>query len=202
MSKTIVAIVGTYRKGGVVDTAVDQILKAAADSGVQTSKIYLIDKHIEFCTNCRDCLQQAGPERGVCRHHDDMGAILDLLESADAIVIASPINFYNVTAVTRKFLERLVVYGYWPWGQPSPKFRITKPNKKAIIVTASAAPAFIGKFFYRPALTALKTIAKCLGAKVVKQLYFGLVAQHPEATLNEKDKVIAYAAGLKLAQGI
>ena len=50
MPKTIVAIVGSYRKGGVIDTAVDEILRAANDSGVQTSKIYLIDKHIEFCT--------------------------------------------------------------------------------------------------------------------------------------------------------
>jgi multimeric flavodoxin WrbA len=202
MSKTIVAIVGTYRKGGVIDTAVDQILKAAADSGVQTSKIYLIDKHIEFCTNCRDCLQYAGVDRGVCRHHDDMGAILDSLESADALVIASPINFYNVTAVTRKFLERLVVYGYWPWGQPSPKFRITKLSKKAVIVTASAAPAFLGKFFFRPALTALKTIAKSLGAKVVQSLYFGLAAPHKDSTLNEKDKALAYKAGFKLAHSI
>ncbi|MGA2092648.1 MAG: flavodoxin family protein [Sedimentisphaerales bacterium] len=114
MSKTIVAVVGTYRKGGVIDTAVDQILKAAQDTGVQTSEIYLIDKHIEFCTNCRDCMQNPGPDRGVCRHHDDMVAILDQLESANALVIASPINFYNVTAVTRKFMERLIVYGYWP----------------------------------------------------------------------------------------
>lgn len=202
MPKTIVAIVGTYRKGGVVDTAVDQILKAAQENGVQTSKIYLIDKHIEFCTNCRDCLQNAGESRGVCRHHDDMGAILDLVESANALVIASPINFYNVTAVTRKFLERLVVYGYWPWGQPSPKFRITKLSKKAVIVTASAAPVFIGKFFYRPALTALKIIAKSLGAKVVQRLYFGLAAPHKDSTLNEKDKAIAYKAGLQLANSI
>ena len=202
MSKTIVAVVGTYRKGGVIDTAVDQILKAAQDGGAQTSKIYLIDKHVEFCTNCRDCMQNSGPDRGVCRHHDDMVAILDQLESANALVIASPINCYNVTAVTRKFMERLIVYGYWPWGQGAPKFRVTRPDKKALIVTASAAPAFIGKFFYRPALTALKSIAQCLRAKVVKRLYFGLVAQHPDSTLNEKDLARAYKAGVKLVGSI
>jgi NAD(P)H-dependent FMN reductase len=202
MPKTIVAVVGTYRKGGVIDTAVDEILKGAHSAGAQTSKILLIDKNIEFCTNCRDCMQQPGSERGACRHHDDMVSILDQLESADALVIASPINFYNVTAVTRKFLERLTVYGYWPWGGTSPKFRIAKPTKKAVIVIASAAPAFIGKFFFRPALTALKSVAKCLGAKVVKRLYFGLVAQQPDATLNEKDLARAYKAGLKLAQVI
>ena len=202
MSKTIIAIVGTYRKGGVIDTAVNEVLKAAQTAGVQTSKIYLIDKRIEFCTNCRACLQQPGPARGICRHNDDMAVILDCVDSADGLVIASPVNYYNVTAITRRFLERLVVYGYWPWGQGVPKFRITDSGKKAVLVTSFAAPAFIGKIFFRPALTALKAIAQCFGAKVIARLYFGLVAQQPDSTLNKKDLARAYNAGLKLAHGI
>jgi NAD(P)H-dependent FMN reductase len=202
MPKTIVAIVGTYRKAGVTDTAVDEILKAAQAAGIQTSKIYLIDKHIEFCTNCRTCTQQPGPTRGACPLNDDMAEILDRLDAADALVIASPINFFNVTAVTRKFLERLLVYACWPWGSTIPKFRITKPVKKAVLVTSSGAPAFIGKIFFRPALGALKAIAQCLGAKVIARLYFGMVAQHPDSTLNPKQLTSAYAAGLKLAQSI
>jgi multimeric flavodoxin WrbA len=200
MPKTILAIVGTYRKAGVVDTAVNEILKAAQAAGVQTSKIYLIDKHIEFCTNCRACTQQPGPARGTCPINDDMTEILDRLDSADALVIASPINFFNVTAVTRKFLERLLVYVYWPWGSTIPKYRVTKPGKKAVLVTSSGAPAFIGKILFRPALGALKAISQCFGAKVVARLYFGLVAQQPDLTLNQKDLSRAYKAGLKLTR--
>ena len=57
MSKKIrvTAIVGTYRKGGIIDTAVDEILDSASQSGAEVKKIYLLDKHIEFCTNCRTC---------------------------------------------------------------------------------------------------------------------------------------------------
>jgi multimeric flavodoxin WrbA len=202
MPKTIIAIVGTYRKGSVTDTAVDQILKAAQYAGVQTSKIYLIDQHIEFCTNCRACVQNAGTVRGNCRHNDDMASILDKVDFADGLVIASPINFYNVTAVTRRFMERLIVYGYWPWGTGAPKFRIAKSGKKAVIVTSSAAPAFIGKIFFRPAITAMKAIAQCFGAKIVGQLYFGMVAQQPDSTLNEKELARAYNAGIKLVNSI
>lgn len=200
MPKTIIAIVGSYRKGAVIDTAVDEILRAAKDAGAQTSKIYLIDKHIEFCTNCRACTQQPGPARGTCPINDDMAEILDQLDSADALVIASPINFFNVTAVTRKFLERLLVYIYWPWGSTIPKYRVTKSGKKAVLVTSSGAPAFIGKIFFRPALTALKAIAQCFGAKVVARLYFGLVAQKPDSTLNQKQLTRAYTAGLKFTR--
>jgi len=202
MPKTVIAIVGTYRKSSVTDTVVDQILKAAQDSGVQTSKIYLIDKHIEFCTNCRACVQNPGTVRGNCRHNDDMAAILDQVELADGLVIASPINFYNVTAVTRRFMERLIVYGYWPWGAGAPKFRITKSGKKAVLVTSSAAPAFMGKIFFRPALGALKAIAQCFGAKVIAMIYFGMIAQQPESTLNQKDLARAYKAGIKLVNSI
>ncbi len=200
MSKSVIAVVGTYRKGGVIDTAVDEILRAAKDAGAQTFKIYLIDKHVEFCTNCRACTQQPGPARGTCPINDEMAEILDRLDSAGALVIASPINFFNVTAVTRKFLERLLVYVYWPWGSTIPKYRVTKRAKKSVLVTSSGAPAFIGKIFFRPSLGALKAIAQCFGAKVVARLYFGLVAQKPDSTLNKKDLLRAYNAGLKLVR--
>ncbi len=202
MPKTIVAIVGSYRKAGVVDAAVDEILRAAQDRGVQTTKIYLIDKHIEFCTNCRACAQNPGKVRGNCRHKDDMASILDQVDSADGLVIASPVNFYNVTAVTRRFMERLIVYGYWPWGTGAPKFRIAQSGKKAVLVTSSAAPSILGKIFFRPAVTALKAIAKCFGAQVITRLYFGLVAQKPDSTLNPKGLKRAYNAGIKLAKSI
>jgi multimeric flavodoxin WrbA len=202
MPRTIIAIVGTYRKGSVIDTAVDRILKAVQDAGVQTSKIYLIDKHIEFCTNCRACVQNPGTVRGNCRHNDDMAAILDQVDFADGLVIASPINFFNVTAVTRRFIERLLVYVYWPWGSTIPKYRVTKSGKKAVLVTSSGAPAFIGKFFFRPALGALKAIAQCFGAKVIAKLYFGMVAQQPDSTLNKKELARAYNAGIKLVNSI
>ena len=40
-TKTIIALVGTYRKGGVIDTAVDIMLEAARDEGAQTKKFIL-----------------------------------------------------------------------------------------------------------------------------------------------------------------
>jgi FMN-dependent NADH-azoreductase len=202
MSKNILAIVGTYRKGGVIDTAVDEILRAAKDAGAQTSKIYLIDKHIEFCTNCRACAQQPGPARSTCKHKDDMAGILEQIDSAQGLVLASPLNFYNVTAVTRRFMERLVVYGYWPWGQGGPKFRIANSGQKAVLVTSSAAPALVGKIFFRQGLGALKAIAQCFGAKVISRLYFGTIAQKPDYKLNPKELARAYQAGIKLAESI
>ena len=51
----------------------------------------------------------------------------------------------------------------------------------------------------RAPLTALKIAAWCMGAKVQKFLYFGLVAQSEDATLDQKSLLKAYKAGEKLA---
>ena len=62
----LTAIVGSYRKDGVINRVVDEILSSAREQGAQTNKIFLIDKHIEFCTNCRSCTQEKDLVRGEC----------------------------------------------------------------------------------------------------------------------------------------
>jgi multimeric flavodoxin WrbA len=68
----VTAIVGSYRKDGIIDKAVGELLTSAKREGAEVTKIYLIDKHIEFCTNCRTCTQQQGQRRGKCIIADDM----------------------------------------------------------------------------------------------------------------------------------
>lgn len=201
--KKIVAIVGTYRKGRVIDTAVSEVLLGAWDGGATTQTIYLIDKHIEFCTNCRTCMQQADVgRRGRCVLDDEMEEILRMTDEADGLVLASPVNFYNVTAVTRRFIERLVGHAYWPWGQPAPKVRDKTQNKRAVTITSGACPAFFARIAMPGGIKALKAIAETLGAKVQTSLLFGMVAQSPEATLNEKDRAKAYQAGRRLVDSL
>ena len=73
MGKKIVGIVGSYRKERIIDSAVSEILKGAEARGAETKKIYLLDKNIEFCRNCRKCTQEkVDGTRGNCVHHDDM----------------------------------------------------------------------------------------------------------------------------------
>ena len=105
-----------------------------------------------------------------------MKQILDKIDSADAIVLAAPVNWFNVTAVTRKFIERLMPYGYWPWGKALPKNRIKKITKKAVLITSSGCPGWLGRIIFRGALGVLKAAANCIGAKVIKKIYIGLAA--------------------------
>ncbi len=198
MPAKVLAILGTYRKGKIIDQAVDAALEAAQTSGAETEKVYLMDKHIEFCTNCRMCVQEEGYERQPCRHNDDVEAILDKIDAADILILASPINFGHVTALTKRFHERLLVYVHWPWGQTIPKPRRKEITKKALVITSSAMPAFLARIMCRHVFTHYKEISKLIGAKVAKTVHFGLVPSQPNGGLTQSQLKKAQNAAKRL----
>ena len=198
MGKRILGIVGSYRRNGTIDSLVTAVLSAAEEQGAETEKIYLIDKHVEFCTNCRTCTQEPGARRGECIHHDDMAGILDRYDASDGIVIGAPVNCFNLNAITRRFMERLVCLTYWPWGQKGYVMRKKAPGKKAVLITSSAMPAVMGRFF-TGAPRALSVIADTMNARPVASLFAGLSAQTQKAVVPDSMLRKAREAGRRLA---
>lgn len=197
MGKKVVAVVGSYRKGGTIDTAVQAVLDGARERGAETRTIYLTDKHVEFCHNCRRCTQAPGAQRGQCVQEDELQSILDELDAADAIVLGSPVNYWNVTAVFRRFMERLLGCAYWPWGMSAPQVRNTLPTKKAALVSSAAMPGFCIPLF-TGAARALRVTARMLGARPVARLWIGLAAKEPQQQLSKRTLAHAHRIGLKL----
>ena len=122
-----------------------------------------------------------------------MDDILKKIEAADGLVLASPVNFFGVTAVTQRFMERLVCYAFWPWGKPAPITRVKDRGIKAVLVTSSAMPAALGRIFTR-SLGGLKRAAQTLGAKPAGTLFIGKAALHekqdlPQAILDKARKL-------------
>lgn len=198
MGTKVVAIVGSYRKDGTIDSAVEAILAGARERGAATHTIYLTEQHIEFCTNCRACVQTPGAERGRCPQHDDMEPILQEIEGADAVVLGSPVNCGNVTAIFRRFLERLLGCTFWPWKQPAPRMRRKHATRKAVLVASSAMPGLLIPLF-TGTMTALRTAAKMLGAKTIASMRIGLVAGDAHHVLSARELARARRIGLKLA---
>jgi multimeric flavodoxin WrbA len=180
----ILGIVGSYRKGGTIDQAVSSVLDAAQLNGAETKKIYLKNLNIGFCNNCRRCTQEPGLAPGHCHLEDDMPELINEIESADAFVIGSPVNVGNANALTQRFLERLVCYSYWPWGQTAPKMRKSCPAKNAVLITSSAMPYLMGRFL-TGSIRGLKLGVKMIGAKPVATIYIGLSAMHEKQTLRK-----------------
>jgi multimeric flavodoxin WrbA len=43
VGKSVVAIIGSYRKGGIVDALVDEVLESVREAGARISRVYLAD---------------------------------------------------------------------------------------------------------------------------------------------------------------
>jgi len=185
MSK-ILAINGSYRDDGITDQTVNALAQAIRDNGAEVEVILLREYHIEFCLNCRECTQQPGEAPGICVQQDEMQALVEKIEQADGYIFASPTNFGSVTALFKRFMERLVVYAYWPWGMHAPKFRKAHlAKKKAILVSSCAAPGFLGRWIYGTHKQ-LNTTAQTIGAKAVGTLFTGLISNEPHTKLPER----------------
>lgn len=195
----IVAIEGSYRSGGTTEHAVAAILAGAREQGAETEFIHLREQHLAFCTNCRECTQLPGPERGKCIHNDALEEILTRVEAADAIVLASPVNFFNLTALFRGFLERLLGYVYWPWGQKAPKPRTPRTPRRAVLVASTAMPGFLIPIA-TGAPRALQIAARMMGAKTIGKLWIGLVSDKPRQQLSSRVERRARKLGARLAR--
>lgn len=188
--RKLLAINGSYRDGGITDRLVAAAVAQLAAQSFATEVIQLRDYPINFCLNCRHCMQAAGATPGRCVHDDAMAALVEKIEAADALILASPTNFGSVTALFKRFMERLAVYGYWPWGRAAPVHRKQhQPQKKALLISACAAPGVAGRWLYSTR-GQLRLTAKILGARPVGLLFAGLSATAadadvPDATLKK-----------------
>ncbi len=197
--RRILAINGSYRKGGMTDQAVDKILEHLQSVGAVTEHIKLRDHPIGFCRNCRQCMQQPGDAPGDCALNDGMAELVRKIESADAFVFAAPTNFSSATALFKRFSERLAVYGYWPWGKAAPVYRrAKKPKKPVVIVSSCAAPGLLGRLTYVTNKN-LRIAAKTIGGKVVGSMVTGLASKKPEQRLPRRATRRARALAPKLA---
>ena len=184
--RKILAINGSYRDGGVTDQAVTGVLENLLAMDADVEHIKLREWPIEFCLNCRECMQQTGDAPGRCVLNDGMAELVQKIEDADGYVLAAPTNFSSVTALFKRFSERLAVYGYWPWGKPAPVFRKAKMLKKpTIIVSSCAAPGLLGRLTYVTNKN-LKIAAKTIGGKVVGSMVTGLISQERQPGLPKR----------------
>ena len=180
----VLAINGSYRDDGLTDSILACVLESLRQAGAVTESIELRDYPIEFCLNCRECMQAPGSAPGSCVLDDAMAALVERIEDADAYVLAAPTNLGSVTALFKRFMERLAVYAFWPRGKPAPRLRKAAPTtKKALLISSSAAPGFMGRWLFG-SCRQLRMTARWIGAKPVGTLFSGLASPNRNAELS------------------
>ena len=102
MSKKILVLNGSPRKKGNTATLSKQLVVGAREAGAETEIIYLHGLDVQPCDACDAC--QSGGNG--CVIEDDMQDIYPKLDTADAIVIATPVYWFSMTAQMKLCLDR------------------------------------------------------------------------------------------------
>lgn len=153
MSKKVLILSSSPRKGGNSDTLCDQFRKGAEEAGNQVEKIRLADLNIGYCSACYAC-----KTKGHCVKQDDMEQVIAGMRSADVIVLATPVYFYTMSAQMKTMIDRTL------GGAQKPGLE----NKEFYFIAAAAD----GKAAMERTVDGLRGYIECLpGAKEMGVIY-------------------------------
>jgi multimeric flavodoxin WrbA/putative sterol carrier protein len=106
----VVAVNGSPHEGfGNTSQMLAMLRENLSREGFELEEIFLSQYQIGYCTGCATCL-----EVGTCWERDDYKSVVRQVLEADAVILASPVYMFNVTAQMKTFLDRSLGYGHRP----------------------------------------------------------------------------------------
>lgn len=103
----ILVVAGSPREGGNTEIMADTFAESASASGHKVVVKKLSSLKVSPCIACKYCFTH----EGICIQKDDMNEILRDLDEADLLVLASPIYWFDVSAQTKCFIDRMYAFG-------------------------------------------------------------------------------------------
>ncbi len=182
----VLGIMGSPRIKGNTDLLLDEALKGAQSQGAEVEKIVVYKLKIAPCREIYACLKD-----GNCVIRDDMDGIYLKILAADAVIIASPIFFYTVSAQLMPLISRCQAL----WSRKYVLKNMNIPLKKGAFIAVGATRG--AKLFDGPKLT-IKYFFQAINAEYTQELLIrgvdkrGEIKQHPTALAD------AYELGKKL----
>lgn len=101
----VLGIAGSPRRNGNSEQLLDACLAGAVDGGARVRKLVVTDYTIEPCRGCNSCSLT-----GECVIRDQMREVYAAIDSAQAIVVASPVFFATVPGVLKVLFDRIQPY--------------------------------------------------------------------------------------------
>lgn len=107
MQKNILIFMASPRSRGNTNALCNRFAEGAREAGHNVTQINFSNIKLSPCLGCDYC----GSHNGKCCQPDDMNAILDIFNSCDVIVLASPLYYYTINAQLKIFIDRLYAAG-------------------------------------------------------------------------------------------
>jgi multimeric flavodoxin WrbA len=106
MSKNILVLTGSPRKGGNSDKLADAFIAGAQQAGHTAVRYATADKNLKGCIDCKTCFS-----KGVaCSVPDDFNELAPLVEQADMIVLATPLYWFSFPAQLKAAIDKFYAF--------------------------------------------------------------------------------------------
>ena len=92
-------------KASATGRILDALFAGARRAGADCNCYHLCEYHIDPCRGCFSCWFQS-PWR--CTLQDDMAELLRAYQTADVVCFGSPVYSWNMTALLKNFVDRLI----------------------------------------------------------------------------------------------
>jgi len=120
----ILSILGSPNREGNTAKLLEYYLEGVCNKNhdAENETVFLREKNIAPCMGCNAC---KGKEANGCIVKDDMQPYYKRLEETDVLIIATPVYWFNMTAQTKTFVDRM--YGL--------NFKAFPAGKKLVLLT-------------------------------------------------------------------
>lgn len=189
----VLAIMGSPRRGKNNDTLLDCILKGLSAPDVSIEKHYADELNVNPCKACAGCERKIG-----CVLEDDMQVLYEKFNTADIIILASPLYFNSISAQLKAVIDRC--QAIW-----SSKYilnqSIINKSKKRIGYFICTAGAPENADLFNAAIPVIDMFFKSVNAEYLGNLLIADVDKHP-AYQSKELLERAYHIGIGLREKI
>lgn len=126
----IVAVLGSPRPQGNSAGLAQRLLDAAEGLGAEVQRFFVNKMEFKGCQGCEECKTKSDR----CVLEDELTPVLEVIKQADALVLASPVYFGDISGRLKCFFDRTYSYLNTDFSSRLPR------GKKAVMVLVQAQP--------------------------------------------------------------
>ncbi len=183
--KKVLVLMASPRARGNSTILAETAAKGAKEAGAAVEAYRLAEMHIGPCLACEGCRK---PGADGCVRKDDIRMLHAKLRDADALLMASPVYWFTMSAQIKLFMDRLYAFG-------AEGYKPLKGKRIGIIMTYGDADPFASG-----AVNALRSFQDAfayIGAPI-KAMVYGTGDKPGDVRANASLMEEAFALGRKL----
>lgn len=129
----VLGLLGSPRISRNTDILLEEVLKGIRECASEISKYELVKLKINHCVGCYKC-----GEIGYCIYNDDMNKLFREFDTADIIILATPLYFNSVSSITKTMIDRCHALWASKYIYKKPLIDRYKKRKGVLICTGGA----------------------------------------------------------------